>query len=197
MSANTTPECLSASVGKRVVTVRLADGRSAVHAETTPPAITDYAAIPGMRTSVLWASTASTPLGTFHPDPVPTLKSLHPAPGGSVFMTLTLPPDSVYMSPSFDPAAAGAEQARAAPGLAELFEPDAPGFHTTATVDYVVVLDGPVWLETDAQEVMLNTHDVVVQNGTRHAWRNHGAKSATLAVVLIGLPGPAVAPVAR
>ena len=59
--------------------------------------------------------------------------------------------------------------------------------HTTPTVDYGVVLDGEVWLELDdGKTVHLKEHDVVVQNGTRHAWRNKGTKPATMAFVLIG-----------
>jgi hypothetical protein len=39
-------------------------------------------------------------------------------------------------------------------------------------VDYGIVLEGEVWLELDdGKQVHLKPHDVVVQNGTRHAWR--------------------------
>ena len=66
-------------------------------------------------------------------------------------------------------------------------EPDAPGMHTTATIDFEVVLDGEVWLELDdGVEVHLRPGDTVVQNGTRHAWRNHGDTTARLAVFIIG-----------
>jgi uncharacterized cupin superfamily protein len=34
-------------------------------------------------------------------------------------------------------------------GVAELLEPDNPGMHTTNSVDYLVVLDGDLWLELD------------------------------------------------
>ncbi len=47
--------------------------------------------------------------------------------------------------------------------------------HKTNTVDYAVVYDGEIWLELDdAKTVHLRRGDVVVQNGTRHAWRNKG-----------------------
>jgi quercetin dioxygenase-like cupin family protein len=49
------------------------------------------------------------------------------------------------------------------------------------------VLDGEVWLELDdGKEVHLRAHDIVIQNGTRHAWRNKGTKSVKMAFVLIG-----------
>ncbi|CAN7799669.1 cupin domain-containing protein [Paraburkholderia hospita] len=171
----------------RVVTITHADGKSGLHADTAPPRVNDYQTIDGMRTSILWATEPETELARAVSDPVRELSSLHPRPGGSVFMTLTLPPDSVTASPAFDPVAAANEHARLAPGLAENFEPDAPGFHTTDTIDYVVVLQGNIWLATDTGEVKLGPGDCVIQNGTRHAWRNRGDIAATVAVVLMGM----------
>ena len=102
-------------------------------------------------------------------------------------MFVTFPPDSVMMSPSFDSAAAGAEFMEHMPELASKFEMDNPGMHTTDTVDYGIVLEGEVWLELDdGKQVHLRPHDVVVQNGTRHAWRNKSDKPVKMAFVLIG-----------
>jgi mannose-6-phosphate isomerase-like protein (cupin superfamily) len=102
-------------------------------------------------------------------------------------MIVTFPPDAGFMSPSFDPAAADAEQRIHVPGLAERFEAEAPGMHTTDTVDYDIVLDGEIWLELDdGAEVHLEQGDVVVQCGTLHAWRNKGSTTATMCFVLIG-----------
>ena len=59
--------------------------------------------------------------------------------------------------------------------------------HTTPTVDYGIVLDGEIWLELDdGIVVQLKQHDVIVQNGTRHAWRNKSSKATKMAFVLIG-----------
>jgi quercetin dioxygenase-like cupin family protein len=72
-------------------------------------------------------------------------------------------------------------------GLPAYMEPDAPGMHTTDTVDFELILEGEVWLELDdGVEVHLEPGDTVVQNGTRHAWRNHGDKVCRLLVVLVG-----------
>lgn len=60
--------------------------------------------------------------------------------------------------------------------------------HATATVDLLVVLEGEVWLELDeAKDVHLRAGDCVVQQGTRHAWRNHGTTEARVAVAVIGV----------
>lgn len=181
------PAAKDASSGKRIVTRLGADGRSGFHPDSTPPREDRFRAIPGMRSSILWATGGEPALPADGTDPVVALRTLHPAPGGSVFMTLTVPPDSTFADPSFDPAAAAEEHARLAPGLAERVEPDVPGFfHTTDTLDYVVVLQGEIWLVTDEGEVRLGPGDSVIQQGTRHAWRNHGEVPATLAVVLLG-----------
>jgi quercetin dioxygenase-like cupin family protein len=73
------------------------------------------------------------------------------------------------------------------PGLADVMEPDHPGMHTTDTVDLDLVVSGEVWLELDdGEEVHLRTGDCVVQNGTRHAWRNRSSEPAVLFVALLG-----------
>ena len=64
-------------------------------------------------------------------------------------MFITFPPDSVMMSPSFDPAAAGGEYMQVLPGLAEKFEMESPGMHTTDSVDYGVLIEGEIHLELD------------------------------------------------
>ena len=51
--------------------------------------------------------------------------------------------------------------------------------HTTDTVDIDVVISGEVDLELDdGSEVHLRPGDCVIQNGTRHAWRNRTSEPA-------------------
>jgi uncharacterized cupin superfamily protein len=97
------------------------------------------------------------------------------------------PGHRVDTEPPADLEAAFAEFEATLPGLASYMEPDAPGMHTTDTIDFEVVLDGEVWLELDdGVEVHLRAGDTVVQNGTRHAWRNRSDRPARMAFVLIG-----------
>ena len=72
------------------------------------------------------------------------------------------------------------------PGAAGHYDPDRPGMHTTQSVDIGVVLDGQLVLELDDGEVLLGPGDVIVQNGTRHAWRNRSDRNCTMAFVMIG-----------
>ena len=102
-------------------------------------------------------------------------------------MTMTVPPDEVYLAPDFDFEKAGAEAFANSPGIAERMEPENPGFHMTDTIDYVIVLDGEITLRADQNEAVLTTGDIVIQNGTHHAWANRSGKSATLAIILVGI----------
>jgi quercetin dioxygenase-like cupin family protein len=72
-------------------------------------------------------------------------------------------------------------------GLADHFEKEDPAMHKTNTVDYAVVYDGEIWLELDDGKALhLKRGDVVVQNGTRHAWRNKGITPVTMLFFLNG-----------
>ncbi|UCG54691.1 MAG: cupin domain-containing protein [Dehalococcoidia bacterium] len=62
-----------------------------------------------------------------------------------------------------------------------------PGFHITDTIDLGYVISGEVWLELDdGKEVDLRPGDTIVQNGTRHAWRNKGSETCTIVMCMIG-----------
>jgi hypothetical protein len=170
---------------RRVVTGNDAKGASAVASDSLPPRCAAYRHIPGMVSCLVWATEPSQAIPFDGVDPTPALASFVPAVSGTRFLIVTFPPDSVFLAPGFDQQAAAAENLAISPGLAELFEED--GMHATPTVDYGIVLDGEIWLELDeGRAELLRKHDVVVQNGTRHAWRNKSDRPATLAFVLIG-----------
>ena len=64
---------------------------------------------------------------------------------------------------------------------------DEYGMHTTNTIDYEIILSGELWMEVDdGVEVHLKPGDCVIQNGTRHAWRNRGSVPCVMAVVMVG-----------
>ena len=79
------------------------------------------------------------------------------------------------------------ELSQKVPGMAEHFERDTPGMHTSDSVDYGIVIRGEMILELDdGKTVHLRQGDCVVQNGTRHRWRNPLAEPCLMAFVLIG-----------
>ena len=59
--------------------------------------------------------------------------------------------------------------------------------HRTATIDYEFIVSGRCVLELDdGVKRELRAGDTVIQNGTRHAWRNKSDRPATVAAILIG-----------
>ncbi|OXY90224.1 cupin domain-containing protein [Streptomyces diastatochromogenes] len=65
-------------------------------------------------------------------------------------------------------------------------------FHSTASLDYVVVLRGEIWAVLDAAERKMTAGDVLIQRGTNHSWSNRSESSCVVLFVLIG--GTAVRP---
>lgn len=173
---------------RRVVTFRDEAGKSAVLMDGSPPQEKVLEHTPGFVSSPVWKLDGAPKLSVGdRQDRMAELTSLLPGPGGASFLVITFPPDSVYLAADFQPQLSAAEHAAASPGLAELFEPDVPGMHTTPTVDFVTVIEGSLVLELDdGKTVSLTKGDTVVQQGTRHAWRNPNSTPATISVVLIG-----------
>lgn len=172
------------SAYRRVVTGNV-KGKSVVQSDEPLPAY-EFDSVPGYEHTLIWVNPATPDLSKEqkvdrYPD------SVVPGPGGTSLHIVTFPPDSVFADPSFDAHAAQKEALVRLRGLADHFEKEDPGMHKTNTVDYSVVYDGEIWLELDDGETLhLRRGDVVVQNGTRHAWRNKGAKPVTMLFFLNG-----------
>jgi mannose-6-phosphate isomerase-like protein (cupin superfamily) len=169
---------------RRVVTGVNADGASVfVRDDRVEPVAP--AAMPGLAFHRLWGED-DTPAAPQDGAPPPAHDYFPPA-GGYRVGTFTVPPDSTPPPEGVDIAAGLAEVEEKLPGLMAHIEPDHPGMHTTATVDFEYVVSGRVVLELDdGATVELGPGDTVVQNGTRHAWRNPFDEPCTLVVVLIG-----------
>jgi quercetin dioxygenase-like cupin family protein len=108
-----------------------------------------------------------------------------PPPGGLRFTIYTVPPQGTGPAAART-AEAGRELERALPGRSRYMEAGQDGMHRTPTLDLICVLSGEIWLELDEGEIHLGPGDCVVQNGTRHAWRNRSDAPCSMAVVLIG-----------
>lgn len=176
---------------RRIVTGYDRTGKSIFVADSAAPRTTEFKHVPGFGTSLLWETAPGASLIAAEGDPAVSSQSWAPPPGGTNLMFITFPPDAVMMSPGFDPAAAGAEYMQVLPGLAEKFEMEHPGMHTTDSIDYGLLIEGEIHLELDdGATKKLAPRDVVIQNGTRHAWRNKSDKPATMLFVLVGAKRP-------
>lgn len=68
--------------------------------------------------------------------------------------------------------------------------PRHPMMHATRTIDYAIVMQGEIDMLLDDSEVHLKAGDVVVQQGTNHAWVNRGTEPCRIAFVLIDAQEP-------
>jgi mannose-6-phosphate isomerase-like protein (cupin superfamily) len=169
---------------RRVVTGVNAEGTSVFVSDERVEAVAP-ALMPGLEFHRLWGQDG-TPAAPQDGSPPPAHAYFPPA-GGYRVGTFTLPPDSTPPPEGLDVQAGLADVEAALPGLMAHMEPDSPGMHTTTTIDFEYVVSGRVVLELDdGATVELGPGDTVVQNGTRHAWRNPFDEPATLLVVLIG-----------
>lgn len=63
-------------------------------------------------------------------------------------------------------------------------------YHSTTTVDYIVILKGPVVLIVNDEEIVLQTGDCVIQRGAAHAWHNYSDETVTITGIMIGVETP-------
>jgi mannose-6-phosphate isomerase-like protein (cupin superfamily) len=62
---------------------------------------------------------------------------------------------------------------------------DAPYWHATDTIDYLVVLEGEVVLTLEEGEVTCGPGTFIIDRGVNHAWRNQGSVPARMAAVIL------------
>ena len=62
--------------------------------------------------------------------------------------------------------------------------------HRTRTIDYAIVLEGEIDMLLDDTEVHVKAGDVLVQQGTNHAWVNNSGKPCRIAFILIDAKTP-------
>lgn len=177
---------------KRVVAAVDGGGRSVIQEDAAVPAVTADL-MPGTEYFPIWGLEGPPPPVGNVPVEGAT-KPFFPAPGGTRFGVLTFPPEERGAPAPEAPEPEVLEKLAAdlegkMPGLLAAMEPDAPGFHTTKTVDYDIVIQGELTLELDdGAEATLPTGTCIVQNGTRHAWHNYGTQTAILAFVIVASP---------
>jgi mannose-6-phosphate isomerase-like protein (cupin superfamily) len=175
---------MAGRVVRRVVTGHDAGGKAVFASDESVEPVT-LAAMPGSEFHRLWGADIAP---RFPDDGSPTLQPTYfPPVGGYRFGMFTIPPAGGEPPQLDDVAAALAEIDQKLPGMMSYMEQGDPGMHTTDTVDFEVVLAGSCVLELDdGAEVTLRAGDTVVQNGTRHRWKNPGTEPCHLAVFIAG-----------
>jgi mannose-6-phosphate isomerase-like protein (cupin superfamily) len=169
---------------RRVVTGHSPDGKAVIASdEVVEPIVLQK--LQGNEFHRLWGGDA---VSVFPGDgSEPANPRYFPPIGGFRFALFTVPPSSTVLPEGVTPEDVASELESKLPGLAEHMEPDAPGMHTTDTIDFEYVISGRVVLELDdGVTVELGPGDTVVQNGTRHAWRNPYEEPCRMVVCLLG-----------
>jgi mannose-6-phosphate isomerase-like protein (cupin superfamily) len=169
---------------RRVVTGHDTDGKAVFASDEVVEPVT-VALIPGVEFHRMW-DLDQPPHFPDDGSPGPSVTYFPPV-AGLRFGLFSVAPSTVAPPADLDIGAALAELEEKLPGLAEHMEPDNPGMHTTASVDYEYIVSGRVVLELDDGVTKeLSAGDTVVQNGTRHAWRNPYDEPCLVVVVLVG-----------
>jgi hypothetical protein len=138
-------------MARRIVTGNNAEGR---------PYFVSDSVVPGM---YLWETLESDGLGA-DPDGAlalhmpATAPKIEPPPGASKCVRVTMQPWKMM------------KQAMKSNPIAGL---DENGFHRTATIDYIMIVDGEVDLLLDEGRTTVRAGDLVVQRNTNHAWHNN------------------------
>ena len=174
---------------RRVATGHDAQGKAVVISDTLVEGDT-VALLPGADFHRLWGADVPP---SFPDDGVQgSAPGYFPPLGGYRFMMFTVAPQDQAKEQAQqsggDRDAMRAEIRAKLPGLAEHMERGHPGMHTTDTIDFEYIISGEVWLELDdGVTVHLRAGDTVVQNGTRHAWRNFGSEPCHIVVFMVGV----------
>lgn len=177
---------------RRVVTGVSEQGRSVVLSDGAPSEVISFDALPGFVLAPMWGTGPGDELPAPGERPEFRRDAFVPEPGGTHFLLFRLPTSAELAAAAENPdmeTERVAQMRATVPDLVDATSPENPALHATASVDYVIVISGTVAMELDDGEmVTLRPGNVVIQNGTRHAWHNVGEEGAVLAAVLVGTP---------
>jgi hypothetical protein len=113
--------------------------------------------------------------------------AIHPPKGGSIFRVIDIPPTPPEME-ALEKDYLHKQIGDHAPkkGL----PPRHPLMHRTRTIDYAIIMAGEIDMLLDDTEVHFKAGDVLIQQGTNHAWVNRGSEPCRIAFVLIDAKEP-------
>ena len=175
---------------KRALTGRDAAGKSVFKSFDVTSKVVEIDSNPGLTFYELYMTEGVPQLTGLEPDPMLKGTIGFPGPGGTMFRLISYPPKRPegYKPPPGVTFESGLKElSDKLPGMGDVFDRSAPGMHTSDTIDYGVVVRGEMTLELDdGQKVHLRQGDCIVQNGTRHRWRNPLPEPCLMAFVSVG-----------
>jgi mannose-6-phosphate isomerase-like protein (cupin superfamily) len=169
---------------RRIVTGHDADGKAI--AIFDGPVVSRQRSPGGNAVTMLWVTAESPADVSESADRAETKVGVPPPPNGSIFRIVDFPP-----------AAAGSPQVDHHAMLVGMgIDPATQGYarhphtHRTRSIDYAIVLEGEIDMLMDDTEVHVKAGDVLIQQGTNHAWVNNGTKLCRIAFILIDAQEP-------
>jgi mannose-6-phosphate isomerase-like protein (cupin superfamily) len=169
---------------RRIVTGHDAQGKAIALFDGPVKAKQRTAGANGM--TLLWVTRESLPDVDATTDRAETQVGVPPPPNGTIFRIVDFAPiqpnagpvdhHQVLLSMGIDPATQGYSRHA--------------NTHRTKTIDYAIILDGEMDMLLDDTEVHVKAGDVLVQQGTNHAWVNNSGKPCRIAFILIDSKAP-------
>jgi len=166
---------------RRVVTGHDENGVAKVIMDDEATCILQRPARPGVTLTNLWQHDTTPAQMETHEDPVTGPLILHPPANGAVFRIVQFDPEDPEVLAKLDGPSAFAEMGAGANVVKDARH---PFMHRTDSLDYSIVLSGEIYMLMDEEDILLKTGDVVVQQGTNHAWSNRGTVPCQIMFVL-------------
>ena len=165
---------------RRVVTSHEADGKAVVLFDGAPAKVRERPEN-GTKSWLLWATDGTPADVSGSQDRGDRTIGIPPPPGGSVFRVVDFHPfDAGNLPLDHMTRSIGADHAPT-----KAWPPRHPAMHRTRSIDYAIVMSGEIDMLLDDSEIHLKAGDVLVQQGTNHAWVNRGTEPCRIAFVLI------------
>jgi hypothetical protein len=186
MTVVSSPSAVAASHAiRRVVTGHDDAGKAVVERDGPAPNVRVREGA-GFVSTLVWVTDETPALGSLRIDRADRTIGTAPPPNGTILRIVDFPPvtpDVEQISQQDLLRAMGIDaQALTRHDGAKARH---PYMHRTKSVDYGIILSGEIDMLLDDSEVHLKAGDVVIQQGTNHAWVNRSDTFCRIAFVLI------------
>jgi hypothetical protein len=171
---------------RRVVTTHDATGKAVVLLDGVPPQGMSRPES-GVASRLCWVTDATPADIAGRQDRGDRTIGIPPPPNGSIFRIVDFGPGTDKVTLPADHMARQMGEGHAG-GKAR--PPRHHAMHRTKSIDYAIIMSGEIDMLLDDSEIHLKAGDVLVQQGTNHAWVNRGTESCRIAFVLIDAIDP-------
>ena len=171
---------------RRIVTGHDETGKAVVLMDSASPNAKLRSAT-GLTSTLVWATDETPADISSLQDRADRESGVAPPVNGSVLRVVDFPP--VDPNAAIDNEAMKKEMGISTPK--RHLPPRHPLMHATRTVDYAIIMEGEIDMLLDDTEIHKKAGDVLVQQGTNHAWVNNSKANCRVAFVLIDAEEPA------